>query len=33
MDYLEYKRHQIKKMNKLDYQIYIDTYTQKVAEL
>jgi len=33
MDYLEYKRHQIKKMGKLDYQIYIDTYTQKVAEL
>jgi hypothetical protein len=33
MDYLEYKRHQIKKMSKLDYQIYIDTYTQKVAEL
>jgi hypothetical protein len=33
MDYLEYKKHQIKKMGKLDYQIYIDTYTQKVAEL
>jgi hypothetical protein len=33
MEYLEYKRHQIKKMGKLDYQIYIDTYTQKVAEL
>ena len=33
MDYLEYKRHQIKKMGKFDYKIYIDTYTQKVAEL
>ena len=33
MEYLEYKRHQVKKMGKLDYQIYIDTYTQKVAEL
>jgi hypothetical protein len=33
MDYLEYKRHQIKKMSKLDYQIYIDTYTNKVAAL
>lgn len=33
MEYLEYKRHQTKKMGKLDYQIYIDTYTQKVAEL
>lgn len=33
MEYLEYKRHQVKKMGKLDYQIYIDTYTQKVADL
>lgn len=33
MDYLEYKRHQTKKMGKLDYQELIDLYTQKVAEL
>ena len=33
MDYLEYKRHQTKKMGKADYQELIDLYTQKVADL
>ena len=33
MDYLEYKRHQVKKMGKADYQELIDLYTQKVADL
>jgi hypothetical protein len=33
MDYLEYKRHQTKKMGKADYQELIDVYTAKVAAL
>jgi hypothetical protein len=33
MDFLEHKRHQTKKMGKLDYQELIDLYTQKVSEL
>jgi hypothetical protein len=33
MDYLEYKRHQVKKMGKADYQELIDVYTAKVAAL
>ena len=33
MDYLEYKRHQTKKMGKADYQELIDIYTAKVAAL